>query len=143
MRMATTMTMKAFLEAIVSFEGMTPELVEKAELELGKLASKSEKRKTSKAALAKASADEALRETMLSLMGAEPVLSGEMAVLVSEATGTAVSTSKVAAMFKALVAEGKVIEGEGKSKGRKVKAFTKVGAEPEVEDEAVEGEVEG
>lgn len=133
--MATTMTMKDFLTAIVGFEGMTPELVSKAQEELDKLASKAEKRKTSEKALAKAGADEALRVTMLELMGDEPVLSAEMAAAVSGATGTEVSTSKVAAMFKVLVAEGKVTEGEGKSKGRKVKAFTKVTAEPETEVE--------
>lgn len=139
----SAMTMKAFLERVAAFEGMDADLVEKAELELSKLASKAEKRKTSPKALAKVESDETLKSAMLDLMGTEPVTSGEMATSVSEALGETVTTSKVAAMFKALAAEGKVTEGEGKSKGRKVKAFTKVDVETAESVETVDEGVEG
>lgn len=124
-----TMTMKMFLSAVLATEGVAPEVAEFATKELEKLATKAEKRKTSEKALAKAKSDETLRLTMLDLMDeGKAVTSAEMAAKVTEFTGAEVTTAKVAAMFKKLVEFGFVTEGEGKSKGRKVKAFTKTDA---------------
>lgn len=121
-----TMTMKVFLTSVLATEGISEEVSAFATRELEKLAEKAEKRKTSEKALAKEKADGDLRLTMLDLMDETTAITApEMAAKVTEFTGTEVTTAKVSAMFKKLVEAGFVTEGEGKSKGRKVKAYTK------------------
>lgn len=120
----TSMTMRDFLTRVMAVEGMPEDLIEKAQAEIQKLDEKTAKRKTSEKALAKAADDKALRDTMITLLGTEPITSSEVAAKLTE-SGTEVSTSKVSAMFKVLVAEGKAAATEVKAKGgRKVKGFT-------------------
>lgn len=124
--MATkTMTMKMFLNAVIATEGIAPELKEFAEGRLEKEIAKTEARKTSEKALAKAAEDAALIEAFIGAAKTEtPYLAKEVAAVITETTGTEVSTPKVTALMKKAVEGGKVVAGSVSVKGRSSKTYT-------------------
>lgn len=119
-----TMTMRAFLTAVLATEGVSTEVAEFATAEIAKLDARKEARKTSKAALAKAESDSVLITAIVDRMTVGKAVTTAEMVAALTADGITASSAKVTALFKKMATEGMVTEGEGRSKGRKVKTFT-------------------
>lgn len=98
---------------------------------IDKLDARNEARKTSKAALAKQAEQEELMETIFTLMNeGTAYMASEIAAALTTETAE-VKTAKASAMLRKLADVDRVVVGETKCNGRKVKTYTKVVADSE------------
>ena len=119
--MATTskLTERNAWEEVLTLETASEILKNFAAERIAKLDEKNEKRKNSEAAVAKREADAVARETMLSVMEAGKIyVASELGTLVG------VTTMKASSLAGDLTKEGKLVQSDVRSNGRKVKCYT-------------------
>lgn len=119
--MATTskFTERNAWEEVATLETASEDLKAFAVARLAKLEEKNDKRKNSEAAVVKREVDAAARETMLSVMEA-----GKTYVASELGTMAGVTTMKASSLAGDLTKEGKLVQSEVRSNGRKVKGYT-------------------
>lgn len=106
-------------EEVTTLETASEDLKAFAVARLAKLDEKNDKRKNSEAAVAKREADAAAREAMLSAMEAgKTYVASELGTLVG------VTTMKASSLAGDLTKEGKFVQSDIRSNGRKVKGYT-------------------
>lgn len=106
-------------EEVATLETASEDLKAFAVVRLAKLDEKNGKRKNSEAAVVKREADAAARETMFSVMEA-----GKTYVASELGTMVGVTTMKASSLAGDLTKEGKLVQSEVRSNGRKVKGYT-------------------
>lgn len=106
-------------EEVATLETASEDLKAFAVARLTKLDEKNDKRKNSEAAIAKREADAIARETMLSVME-----TGKTYVASELGTMVGVTTMKASSLASDLMKEGKLVQSEVRSNGRKVKGYT-------------------
>lgn len=119
--MATTskFTERNAWEEVATLETVSEDLKAFAVARLAKLDEKNDKRKNSEAAVVKRETDAAARETMLSAMEV-----GKTYVASELGTMVGVTTMKASSLAGDLTKEGKLVQSEVRSNGRKVKGYT-------------------
>ena len=106
-------------EEVANLATVSEELKAFAVARLAKLDEKNDKRKNSEAAVAKREADASARETMLSTMEVgKTYVASELGIMVG------VTTMKASSLAGDLTKEGKLVQSDVRSNGRKMKGYT-------------------